>query len=98
MSDTQTLGHSSNNQILFYGAGWCGDCHRSRQLLKELGVTYTYIDIETSPAAAQRVLDINSGNRSIPTIIFPDGTHLTEPSNALLAAKLQDLKIIPSHP
>jgi len=84
----------SNNQITMYSADWCGDCRRSKRLLDELNLTYTLIDIEADRVAADKVIEINGGMRSIPVIIFADGTHLTEPSDITLKAKLTSLGII----
>ncbi len=77
-----------------YSADWCGDCRRSKRLLDELNVIYTVIDIEADQAAADKVIEINGGMRSIPVIIFADGTHMTEPSDIDLKAKLTSLGII----
>ena len=77
-----------------YSADWCGDCRRSRRLLDELNVIYTLIDIEADQAASDKVIEINGGMRSIPVIIFADGTHMTEPSDIDLKAKLTSLGII----
>ncbi len=77
-----------------YSADWCGDCRRSRRLLDELNVTYTVIDIEADQSASDKVIEINGGMRSIPVIIFADGTHMTEPSDIDLKAKLTSLGII----
>lgn len=79
--------------ITFYGASWCGDCRRSKRLLDELNVAYTYIDVETDASAAAKVVEINGGVQAIPVIVFPDQTHLTEPSDKALSAKLAELKI-----
>ena len=67
----------SQNQITMYSADWCGDCVRSKRLLDDLNVTYTLIDIEADSKAADKVIEINGGMRSIPVIVFADGTHLT---------------------
>ena len=77
-----------------YSADWCGDCRRSKLVLDELNVIYTVIDIEADQAAADKVIEINGGMRSIPVIIFGDGTHMTEPSDIDLKAKLTSLGII----
>ncbi len=77
-----------------YSADWCGDCVRSKRLLDELNITYTLIDIEADSKAADKVIEINGGMRSIPVIVFADGTHLTEPSDIALKAKLTSLGII----
>ena len=84
----------SQNQITMYSADWCGDCVRSKRLLDELNLTYTLIDIEADSAAADKVIEINGGMRSIPVVVFADGTHLTEPSDIDLKAKLTSLGII----
>jgi glutaredoxin-like protein len=77
-----------------YSADWCGDCRRSKRLLEELNVEYTIIDVDADLSAAEKVIEINGGNRSIPVLVFKDGTHLTEPSDNDLKAKLQSLSII----
>lgn len=74
-----------------YGAEWCGDCRRSKRLLNELGVEYTYINIEEVSGAADKVVEINGGMQSIPVVMFSDGTHLTEPSDPDLRKKLESL-------
>jgi glutaredoxin-like protein len=80
--------------ITVYSADWCGDCRRSKRLLAKLNVEYNLIDVETDLTAADKVREINGGMQSIPVIVFDDGTHLTEPSDDALTAKLQELKII----
>ena len=77
-----------------YSADWCGDCVRSERLLNELKVAYTIIDVENDLLAAGKVREINGGMQSIPVIVFADGTHLTEPSDNELKAKLTSLGII----
>jgi mycoredoxin len=77
-----------------YAADWCGDCRRSKRLLAELNVPYTLIDVDADESAAEKVITINNGMRSIPVIVFDDGTHLTEPSDAALKEKLHSLGII----
>lgn len=77
-----------------YSADWCGDCRRSKRLMDSLNVQYTIIDVEADPSASEKVIEINGGQRSIPVIVFPDGTHMTEPSDNDLKAKLEALKLI----
>ncbi len=84
----------SKDQIVFYGADWCGDCRLSKRLLDELNVEYTLIDTEKTEGAAEKVMEINGGAQSIPVIVFSDSTHLTEPSDNDLKAKLASLKLI----
>ncbi len=74
--------------ITLYGTGWCPDCKRSKQFFGEQRVPYHYVDIDNDPEATAFVEEVNKGYRSIPTIVFPDGSVLVEPSNAQLAEKL----------
>ncbi len=77
-----------------YGADWCGDCRRSKRFLDDNKVSYTYVDVEVDLTAADKVIEINGGAKSIPVIVFEDGTHLTEPSDNDLKAKLEALKVL----
>ena len=80
--------------ITVYSADWCGDCRRSKRLLAKLNIEYKLIDVESDLTAADKVREINGGMQSIPVIVFDDGTHLTEPSDADLTAKLESLNLI----
>jgi mycoredoxin len=82
------------SKILMYGAEWCGDCRRSKRFLDSNNVAYEYVDVEADVSASDKVIEINGGQRSIPVIIFEDGTHLTEPSDAALKSKLEELKVL----
>ena len=82
------------SKILMYGAEWCGDCRRSKRFLDSINVAYEYVDVEAVASASDKVIEINGGQRSIPVIIFEDGTHLTEPSDAALKSKLEELKVL----
>ena len=75
-------------QIIMYGADWCPDCRRAKQFFGEHRVQYTYIDIEKQPETVENIKELNNGMRIIPTILFPDGTKMTEPSNAELAEQM----------
>lgn len=78
--------------ITVYATTWCSDCKRARRVLDQHNYQYTYIDIEQDEQAAQFVEQVNNGFRSVPTIIFPDGAVLVEPSTPTLLAKLSELK------
>jgi mycoredoxin len=75
-------------QIKVYGTKWCPDCTRAKRILDQHKAGYTCIDIEQDAKAADYVVKVNHGNRSVPTIIFPDGSILVEPSNSELENKL----------
>ena len=72
-----------------YGAEWCGDCRRSKALLDRHGVDYDYVDLEVVFDGAERAKAI-SGRTQIPVVVFPDGTHFTEPTDAELAGELDE--------
>ena len=74
--------------ITMYGADWCGDCRRAKHYLDRNAVPYEYIDVAADPAEMETVIRYNGGRRNIPVVVFPDGTHLTEPTDADLSAKL----------
>lgn len=74
--------------LVVYGASWCPDVRRSRALLERAGAAYRYVDIEEQPAAAQQVRQLQGGRRRIPTLVWPDGSHLVEPSDDELRAAL----------
>ena len=74
--------------IVIYSTVWCPDCQRVKRFLGEQRVPYQNIDIETDPEAMAFVEQVNHGKRVIPTMVFPDGSLLVEPSNAELADKL----------
>jgi glutaredoxin len=73
--------------VVVYGADWCGDCRRSEKLLKTLNVDYTKKDVEQSAEFTEEAREI-SGRTNIPVIVFADGKHLVEPSDAELHAEL----------
>jgi glutaredoxin-like protein len=74
--------------LLVYGTNWCYDCRRARQFLKNHDIPFQWIDIDQDQQAEQFVKQINHGMRSVPTILFEDGTTLTEPTNTQLSQKL----------
>jgi thioredoxin reductase (NADPH) len=74
--------------IKVYGATWCGDCRRAKRFLADQRISYEWHDIEHEPELIEEVHARNDGKNIIPTIVFPDGTHLAEPTNEELANKL----------
>jgi thioredoxin reductase (NADPH) len=75
-------------EIVLYGAHWCPDCRRSKAFLSEQRIPFRYVDIEDHPEGVEVVLERNGGKHIIPTIIFPDGSYLAEPSDEELADKV----------
>jgi len=74
--------------IRVYGASWCPDCRRAKRFLGDQRVPFEWHDIEVDPDGVRIVQERNNGNNIIPTIIFPDDSHLAEPSNEELAEKI----------
>ena len=74
--------------ITVYGANWCPDCRRSKKFLTEQRVPYDWIDVGQDKEALHHIEELQHGGRSIPTIVFKDGTVLIEPSDEELARKL----------
>mgnify|MGYP000433067781 FL=1 len=81
------------SEVIVYGADWCGDCRRSEALLKALNVEYEKRDVEQSAEYTEEARNI-SGRTNIPVIVFSDGKHLVEPSDAELQAELKVRGII----
>ena len=77
-----------NDKLKMYGAPWCPDCRRAKEFLGELRVKYDWINVDHDPEGLKHVEQINNGKQIIPTILFPDGSILVEPTNAELAKKL----------
>lgn len=87
---TNNVGNQqSNDQITVYSTDWCPDCWRAKQVLKSMKIPFTEVNISENVDAVEIVEELNNGYRSVPTILFPDGSILTEPSTTALIAKLQ---------
>jgi len=71
-------------KIIIYGAMWCPDTLRAITYFNQHNINFDFKDIDNNPENTKFVEDTNNGMRIIPTIIFPDGTILTEPSNSEL--------------
>jgi len=77
--------------ITVYGHPACPGVGPVRALLGQSKVAYTYVNIRQDPAAAAIVRAVNNGNESVPTLVFPDDSTLTEPSATELKKKLESL-------
>jgi thioredoxin reductase (NADPH) len=75
-------------EITVYGAPWCPDCKRSKKFLSEHRVPYQWVDIDRDAEALSYVEQVQNGGRTIPMIVFPDGSRLIEPADDELARKL----------
>ncbi|TAM88410.1 MAG: mycoredoxin [Jatrophihabitans sp.] len=71
-----------------YTTTWCGYCVRLKWQLHREGIPFAEVNIEADEAAADLVMTVNGGNRTVPTLVFPDGTALTNPSITQVKAQL----------
>ena len=74
--------------LTMYTTTWCGYCVRLKAGLHSAGIDFDEVNIEQDPQAADFVMSVNGGNRTVPTLLFPDGTALTNPSMAEVNARL----------
>jgi mycoredoxin len=70
-----------------YSTEYCSDCQRAKAFFEANGIKYLPISLEGNEEAIKFVMNINNGHRSVPTIIFPDGSVLVEPSREELKEK-----------
>lgn len=82
-----------DSNIIIYGVNWCWDSRRARRFFDKNKIPYTFINIDKDKRGEQFVLDANDGLRSVPTIVFNDGSILVEPTTSELIIKIN---IIPS--
>lgn len=77
--------------LTMYSTTWCGYCKRLKAQLDREGIEFSEIDIEQDEAAAELVASVNGGNRTVPTVVYSDGTAATNPSLAAVKEKLASL-------
>lgn len=78
----------NNQKVILYVTAWCYQSRNTRAFLDKNKIPYDYVDIDKDKAGEEFVLKTNHGYRSVPTLLFPDGSTLTEPSQQDLASKL----------
>lgn len=71
---------TTGQTLTIYSTVWCGYCQRLKAQMSREGIEYVEVDIEHDPEAAALVEQVNSGNQTVPTIQYPDGTFATNPS------------------
>jgi mycoredoxin len=76
------------NAVTMYTTSWCGYCFRLKKLMQREGIDFAEVDIEADDGAADVVMQANGGNRTVPTLVFADGTALTNPSIDEVKAQL----------
>ncbi len=80
-----------SEQISPYGHSICWMVQPVRETLERYGVEYRYVDILGDEAVRELLRSVNQGFESVPTLVFPDGSTLTEPGGIELEAKLENL-------
>lgn len=67
-------------ELTMYTTSWCGFCRNLKSQLGRLGIEMAEVDIERDEAAAEFVMSVNGGNQTVPTVLFPDGSVMVNPS------------------
>jgi mycoredoxin len=81
----------SAEDVIMYSTTWCGYCRQLKRQLDDQGIGFTEINIEQTPGAAEFVMSVNGGNQTVPTLLFADGSTLTNPSLAQVRAQLDGI-------
>ena len=77
--------------VTMYTTTWCGYCKRLKRMMQDDGIEFAEVDIEKTPGTAEIVEKVNNGNQTVPTLVFRDGTAMTNPSLAKVKEKLAAL-------
>jgi mycoredoxin len=75
-------------ELTMYTTSWCGFCRTLKKQLARAGIEIAEVDIERDEVAAEFVMSVNGGNQTVPTVVFPDGTTLVNPSAAQVRERL----------
>lgn len=89
--DSNNLYTLNPSQIVMYSTSYCADCLRAKRFFELNNIPLVYVGLEENQEATEFVIQVNNGYRSVPTIVFPDGTILVEPNWEELKAKFPDL-------
>lgn len=77
-----------SEKFTMYSTSWCPFCQRLRQDLESQSISYNEVDVDDDSAAAELVKGLNNGNRVVPTLVFTDGSSMTNPSISEVLAKI----------
>jgi mycoredoxin len=77
--------------VTMYTTTWCGYCKRLKRMMQDDGINFVEVDIEQTPGTAEIVEKVNNGNQTVPTLVFSDGSAMTNPSLAKVKEKLAAL-------
>lgn len=74
--------------LTMFTTPWCGYCQRLKKQLQREGIEYAEVDIDADESAATRVMEANGGSQTVPTLLFGDGSTLTNPTIVEVKDKL----------
>ena len=77
--------------LTMYTTTWCAWCRRLKSQLAAEGIEITEVNIEEDPHAADYVMSVNGGFQTVPTLLFSDGSAMTNPSAAAVKQRLGEL-------
>jgi mycoredoxin len=80
--------------LTMYTTTWCAFCKRLKSQLAREGIEISEVNIEEVPEAADYVMSVNGGNQTVPTVVFPDGSAMTNPSAAQVKQRLHELATV----
>jgi len=80
-----------SGSFTMYSTPWCGYCHRLKGQLDREGISFEMVDIEQEPSAVEIVEQANNGNHTVPTLVYSDGSSMTNPSLKQVKDKLAAL-------
>ncbi|MGH3273524.1 MAG: mycoredoxin [Streptosporangiaceae bacterium] len=80
--------------LTMYTTTWCAFCRRLKSQLAREGIEISEVNIEEVPGAADYVMSVNGGNQTVPTVVFPDGSAMTNPSAAQVRQRLHELATV----
>jgi mycoredoxin len=83
-----TMNVMTDGRPTVFTTSWCGYCSRLKSQLSRAGIDFHEIDIEDHAEAAAVVAQVNDGNLTVPTVVFRDGSALTNPSAAQVSSRL----------
>jgi mycoredoxin len=78
----------TDGEVTMFSTTWCGYCRVLKKALDREGISYTEVNIEHAPHAADFVMSVNGGNQTVPTLLFPDGSAATNPSLSEVKSRL----------
>ena len=78
----------SSPQLTMYTTSWCGYCVRLKRMMEREDISFAEVNIEHDEDAVRLVMNVNGGNQTVPTVIFQDGSALTNPTIDQVKTKL----------